>query len=108
MARKKKAVSNDDPKKPGPSGNFQGLCLQYLESQLDTFHSRVSVKSTPTYWPELYSSYWQRVQWCLDLSVETDHEMFENASVPIDEHLSPEDETLKKEILQSTNKVIPI
>jgi hypothetical protein len=107
MARrsKKAAISDGDPKKPGPSGNFQGLRLQFLEGELDTFLSRVSTKSTPAYWPELFSEYWKRVQWHLELSVETDLDMFENASVPIDEGLNAEDEELKSKIFKVTHKV---
>ena len=104
-SKKKTAASGDDPKKPGPTGNFQGLRLQYLESQVDTFLSRVQAKSTPSYWPELFSGYWMRVQWRLDLSVETDRGMFETASVLIDDDLSAEDEALKKSTLESTHKV---
>jgi len=103
MAHKsKKTVA---AKKPGPSGNFHGLRLQFLESEIDNFLSRVRTKSTPAYWPELFSAYWRRVQWRLDLSVETDAEMFEKACVPIDEDLSLEDEVLKKEILKLTHGV---
>jgi len=104
-SKKKMAASDNDPKRPGPTGNFQGLRLQYLESQVDTFLSRVQEKSTPSYWPELFSGYWMRVQWRLDLSVETDRGMFETASVPIDDDLSAEDEALKKSTLESTHKV---
>jgi len=102
--RKKKADDNES-KKPGPSGNFHSLRLWYLESELDTFLSRVRTKSTPAYWPELFSGYWKRIQWCLKLSVETDLDMFENASVPFDEDLSPEDEKSKNDIFKVTHSV---
>jgi hypothetical protein len=108
MARKPKrnaAASKDNPKKPGPSGNFQGLRLQYLQSELDTFLSRVQTKSTPAYWPKLFAGYWKRVQWRFDLSVETDREMFKNTSVPIDNELSAVDEVLKKETLKSMHMI---
>ena len=101
----KKKVDDDKSKKPRPSGNFHGLCLRYLESELDTFLSRVRTKSTLAYWPELFSGYWKRIQWHLKLSVETDLDMFENASVPFDEDLSPEDEKSKNDIFKVTHSV---
>src|SRR5882724_4370798 len=101
----KKKADDNKSKKPRPSGNFHGLRLQYLESELDTFLSRVRTKSMPAYWPELFSGYWKRIQWCLKLSVETDLDMFENASVPLDEDLSPEDEKSKNNIFKVTHSV---
>jgi hypothetical protein len=59
----------------------------------------------PAYWPKLFSEYWKRVQWHLGLSVETDLNMFKNASVPIDEDLNAEDKELKSKIFKVTHKV---
>jgi len=69
-------------KKPGPSGNFHGLRLQFLKSEIDNFLSRVRTKLTLAYWPELSSVYWRRGQWRLDLSVEMDAEMFHQSVWP--------------------------
>src|SRR5882724_4864446 len=101
----KKKVDDDESKKPGPSSNFHSLRLWYLESKLDTFLSRVRTKSMLAYWPKLFSGYWKHIQWHLKLSVETDLDMFENASVPFDKDLSPEHEKPKNDIFKVTHSV---
>src|SRR5882724_8259631 len=101
----KKKADDNKSKKPRPSGNFHGLRLWYLESELDTFLSRVRMKSMPAYWPKLFSGYWKHIRWCLKLSVKTDLDMFENASLLFDEDLSPGDEKSKNDIFKVIHSI---
>jgi hypothetical protein len=102
------APSTKSKGRPGPKGNFQGFCLEYMESIFPTYLQRIREGTTTSYWAVAEAGYWARFNWRhSDLKEEFDEDAFRNVSVlpDVDGELSAKEKQEKAQIMVKTNKV---
>lgn len=102
------------PKKRGSPSIFQGQRAFFLEKWTDEYAEASRKKSTPKLWFQIFPQYWQNFNWRLplnkELSTPIEVDISEDWVAPVvpQEVLTAEEESDKKKVMESTQKVCTI
>jgi hypothetical protein len=97
------------PKKQGSPSIFQGQCAFFLEKWTDEYADASRNKSTPKLWFRIFPQYW-RLPLNEEPSAPIEVDISEDWVAPVvpQEVLTTEEESDKKKVMESTQKVCSI